>query len=679
MATRVGASNPTAAATAARNAQNAQNAQNTTGATATTATNATTNDATVDPSQLGDPNLTGAPAVMKREVSGLPKDFDLDAATKGGNSWMSTDGLRQAATGDYIITGANGYNAGYTDIDKVSPTSDGFQLDYSTYTKDKDEKGVMLLYFPIRDAKSGELSYLPLDVLSMAKPGEFLDNMGDTKGKNADGKDVNVSRRSIQFSLKQINDHIKGLGLDLPALQPGDQLALTGIMHGSRHRIANSASNSFQIPAPTSQGAASNPLMAQIGNATNQSVQAKDLPLDVTAKIPQNILDMPIRYGSKKIGDVLEGEVTTRLESEYKGSVSKDQMETMLDQAYELSALSEKADGGDAAARAELDKRLGPGLKIAPMKRHWVDEAGVALGNGGDETKVARDAKGRPKLDTMIDAYSDVKDMTWTKISGAIRMRGNAQKSGHAEFKLGGGVLDPSTGIRQRTELGMSTKPGTSDQDLTDVLGAFADRTKAPHYSIGGHLIREAEELGLEKALLQGRSQWADVRQDRHKFEIEDVKSGVKAELSLDTVTATTTRPEHQVDGKPQTETFYVVESELDHLQINSDNVTDAQDVSKKSAIISSDDLTTFIDEKKKEVASGDVEFEAMRQPTLHGKEHVDEGSFRKTDDYKIFEKMNKAILDATTPGFEPGPARQKAAHFAELLGLVPPEGTAVS
>ncbi len=275
----------------------------------------------------------------------------------------------------------------------------------------------------------------------------------------------------------------------------------------------------------------------------------------------------------------------------------------------------------------------------------------------------------------MIDAYSDVKDLTWTKLSGAIRMRGNAQKSGHAEYKLGGGVLDPKTGIRQRTELGMSTKPGTTEGDLATVLKTFANKARAPHYSIAGHLIREAEELGLEKALLEGRSVWADVRQDRHKFELEDVKTGVKAALSLDTVTAKTTRPEHQVDGKPQTETFYVVESELDHLQINSENVTDAQDVKKKSAIISTDDLKNFVDDVGPKVKAGDIEFEAMRQPTLHGKEHVDEGSFRKTDDYKIFEKMNEAILNATTPGFDPGPARQKAAHFAEMIGLVPPEG----
>jgi hypothetical protein len=37
---------------------------------------------------------------------------------------------------------------------------------------------------------------------------------------------------------------------------------------------------------------------------------------------------------------------------------------------------------------------------------------------------------------------------------------------------------------------------------------------------------------------------------------------------------------------------------------------------------------------------------------------------------------MQEQLLAAICDGFKPGAARQKSAHFAELLGLIPPENT---
>jgi hypothetical protein len=76
------------------------------------------------------------------------------------------------------------------------------------------------------------------------------------------------------------------------------------------------------------------------------------------------------------------------------------------------------------------------------------------------------------------------------------------------------------------------------------------------------------------------------------------------------------------------------------------------------------------------DVKKGKVELEVLSTPQLHSVDHVVEGSFRQTDSYKEFEGMNAALLQAVCGTIKPGEARQKSAHFAELLGVIPPEQT---
>ena len=84
----------------------------------------------------------------------------------------------------------------------------------------------------------------------------------------------------------------------------------------------------------------------------------------------------------------------------------------------------------------------------------------------------------------------------------------------------------------------------------------------------------------------------------------------------------------------------------------------------------------TWVKAKAAEVAAGTSDMMIMNKPQLHSVEHVKEGSFRQTASYKDYEGMQENLLGAICDNFKPGAARQKSAHFAELLGLVPPEAT---
>lgn len=662
---------------------------------------ATTTHAPVTP--VGPPKLSGAPAVSTRDVKGLPKGFDVVSAKFAfvGSASSAADGM----TGGYAPRSTKTSFVAYGDITAVKPTQDGFKVDVQLWAQKSADEVALFLQLPVLDKKSGKMTMVNLDLLSHdAASGAFSDNV--TTAASTDpisSAACFTGTRTYSFSLKQINDFIKSNGLDLE-VKPGDQLSISGLIKGDGHRIMNAASNSFAVPKPT----VTNPqsvLSGRIGNMTNQAIKAQDLPLDITLKLPKSLLD-------KRVGDyysgivpsaVLEGEITTRLESEYKGSVDGGQMNKMITKGYELAELSEKAIGGDAAARKKLDRLLGPDLVLTPVKRHYMCSDGNPLGSrelneknvvgthsadgkftptldsARKEIVVNKDAQGWPFLDPMKDGYSDDKDLTFSKESGAARVRGNKQKMGHAEFKIGGGVLDPKTGIRQRVETGLSLKPGATEDDLKKLLKYMQDNPGSElAQSPLGHVMEEARKGGVLSAMADDRTPWADVTQIRHKFELKNTKTGTAAELSLDMVTAQTLRPAHQVNGQPQVREYYVIETELDHLQLNSNNVTQMADPKTKSALTSQTEQETWLKNTAAQQKAGTAELELLSKPTLHSNDHVKEGSFRQTPSYKDFEAMQEKLLVAICDGgaFKPGPARQKSAHFAELLGLIPPEKT---
>jgi hypothetical protein len=677
--------------------------QTTTAPTTTTTVGGVQNNPVTTPQTpvVGNPNASGASAAgVAREAKGMPAGFDIANILGGGGvSWNpGVSGANDGMTGGYIARPSATNFIAYGDITSVKPTQDGFQVKAQLFAQKETDEVALFLQLPVLDKKSGALTYLNLDLLTSGAGGStpFTDKVTTNKGKDPiSGKACFTGERTYTFSLKQINDFIKSNGIDL-VVKPGDQMSISGIIKGDGHRIMNAASNAFTIPKPTVH-APQNPLAGRIGNMTGQTtIKAEDMPLDMSIKLPQSLLDERIYVGYGKgtngngyikVGDILEGDITTRLESEYKGSVNASQMDSMITNAYSLAELSDKALAGDAAARKKLDGLLGPDLVLSPVKRHWMCSDGEPLGNrdpnnlgvdkNGQAITLKTDSQGWPSLDPMKDGYSDDKNLTFSKESGAARVRGNAQKQGHAEFKIGGGVLDTKTGIRQRVETGLSLKPGATEDQLKLILQHIADSPSSKlAQSPLGHLIDEARKGGVLEAMGRDRSPWADVTQIRHKFELKNTKTGTSAELSLDMVNAKTMRKEHEVGGAAQEQNYYVIETELDHLQINSSNVTELQESKTKAALTSTAAQETWLKQTATKQGAGQVDLEVLTKPQLHSNDHVVEGSFRQTGSYKDFEKMQDHLLAAICNGFKPGAARQKSAHFAELLGLIPPEKT---
>lgn len=552
---------------------------------------------------------------------------------------------------------------------------DGFQVGVALFAMEASEQTVLVLQLPLRNKRTGELVYLNLDNLTVNAQGTgYAEVITQRAGKDpVTGSPCFLGERTYGFSLSQINQYLANTGLGVQ-LKPGDQLCISGITEGSGHRIMNAASCSFSIPTPISANACS-PHAARVKNHVTPTLLAQDLPLDISVKLPPDALDETVWVNNARmrVGDIMEGEITTRLESEYKGAVTEERLHSMVDHAYQLTGLSRKALEGDADARAQLDKELGKDLVLTPVTRHWLDADGITLGAGGDALRVQRDENGWPRVDPMRDQYSDDDAMTFTRRSGALRVRSNAQKQGHAEFKLDGGQVDPTTSIRQRVELGISLKPGITEQHLTEMLARLnANRSLRIFWTPLGHLVREADKLGVTRALTENRTPWAEVNQVRHKFELKNTRTGTAVELSLDRVHAQTLRPQQADDtGQPRQATFCMVETELDHLQINSAHTTEMQGTTSRAALMTDGMQRTFVDDARASVAAGTAEFEIMREPQLHSLQHITDGTFRHTDSYKQFERMNQAILNALCGEELPEPAHQKSAYFAKRVGLV--------
>ena len=779
------------------------------GAPAPVATPAATNAGGPGPDLVGNPAASGAPAVPVREAKGMPANFDITSHM----GYMRAEDAIEGMRGTYIARPSAGNFIAYGDITNVRPTQDGFTVDVTMWAKSAADAQVLFLQLPVYDQKTGALTYLNLDLLTHdPSTGNVVENITNAPTTEpVSGKPCYSGSRSYTFSLKQINEFLKKTGIDL-VVKPGDQMSVSGIVDKAGHRIMNAVSNSFVVPKPLVDDAATTSAIAgHIGSMTGQQkVKAQDLPLDISVKLPQAMLDKQVAYyaGPNSTnyttftpGKIIEGEITTRLESEYKGSVTAAQMDSMITASYALADVSERFLGegypspyvymtsvvkegmggkgfaevapaaqgkraeaaiqGFAAAaqalgfadpaalpplprtttgeldvaaaqaliqqqpalkavfdtlaaadalmvaallRAEevvitaqgavqqlartvLDQILGKDLVMVPVRRHWMctdgqplgerDLANLGVDKNGAPITVQRDARGWPHLDPMKDVYRDDKNLTFSKASGAARARSNGQKSGHVEVKPNGGVLDPKTGIRQRVEIGLSLKPNVNPDEFKTLLRYMelnpgSELAQSPL----GHIILEAKKAGVLEALTQDVTEWADVTQIRHKFEVKNTKTGTAAEVSLDMVHAKTVRNEHQVNGQPQEQTYYVIETELDHLQLNSSNTTEMVQAKQSSALVTTAAQEKWLQDTAASQKAGTAELQILSKPQLHSIDHVSEGSFRQTPSYRDFESMQSKMLAAICDGFLPGPARQKASHFAELLSLVPPEVT---
>ncbi|MCK5689586.1 hypothetical protein KAI87_09975, partial [Myxococcota bacterium] len=274
------------------------------------------------------------------------------------------------------------------------------------------------------------------------------------------------------------------------------------------------------------------------------------------------------------------------------------------------------------------------------------------------------DDNGLPVQDPMHDEYMDDDKLRMTGVQGAIRLRKNKQAT-MINVKPGGGREDPATGIRQRVEVGLELTADSTVEDATKMLGKLAGDSRWNN-TVFNHADRQVRQLDSELKLANALKPWLNVVQDRHKFTVKNEKTGVEIELSLDKVLASTIRPEHAMpDGSPRSTEFFILEAELDHLQLASNNQSSYAAGGASSGVFKSNDSQdTWLKNTGTDVTM-DIE------PRLHELDDLNNAAFRSTDSYKSFEGVNELIKKALFPaGFQP--AIQKAAQAGQLLGLSP-------
>lgn len=377
-------------------------------------------------------------------------------------------------------------------------------------------------------------------------------------------------------------------------------------------------------------------------------------------------LDMQVNYPTQLVQQVPnlkpDGAILSRLESELKGCTSKPEMISGVQEAYRLTGLVA------AGKQAEVEKILGKDWTIAPVSRYWLKDDGSANQPGKPGTGQFKgyrvDDKGWPMQDPMHDTYMDNANMDMTAHEGAIRLRTNKQAN-EINVKPGGGRRDDKTKITQRIEYGLTLQPSANVAQAAQTLQTIASNGNWSG-TVFNQAQREVSKLDASLNLAQCLVPWCDVVQERHKFTVKNQKTGVEIELSLDFVKVTTNRPQHaNPDGSPRVVEFCVLEAELDHLQLQSANQANFVAPSAVGTAHFSTDA-----EQDNWLRSTSQSVTMDIDPRLHEVKDLDNKAFRETPSYKAFEGVSDRMLNALFPnGLSSG--RQKAAHAAELLGLV--------
>ncbi len=611
----------------------------TTGAGATTSTTATgtttpagaaTPDAPI-PSAAGTINA----AVPKVPINGLN---GLDARE------LSAAGSRFNVTTEFNNFHAEGEGAVSRGFIEVSADAipGGARIHVNTFHKSKGDKLTLVLQAEVLDTKSNQLRTINLAVLAK----QVVLNEGGYRGSAS----FDISYADVNAYLQARNPNLK--------LNPGTtSLAVAAKFNGSHQAGGPGRGGNFRTPLPAG---AQSPTATRIGNVTGHTEQT-DLPLDMQVAYPAELVK---QFPMLKQG----GSVVSRLESEFKGSSTQKDMASAVRKMYDLVG---KAAGGD---RSGITQLLGPDWNITTVNRYWLKDDGSANAPGQAGTGMFKgfrvDDEGLPIQDPMRDQYMDDAQLSMTKEEGAIRLRKNEQAT-FINVKPGGGRLDPRTGIRQRVEVGVELRADATQQDAAKYLKDVARNAKWSN-TVFNHAERQVKKLDASMQLANTLQPFLDVTQDRHKFTVKNEKTGVEIELSFDFVTARTLRNEHgNLDGSPREVKYAVLEAELDHLQLQSANATDFQGSS--AGFLAFKDDNSQDDWLKATSAQATMDID----PRLHELEDLENESFRSTGSYKAFEGANKKLLPFLFPaGLDP--AKQKAAHGADLLSAVVKDAPAV-
>ncbi len=554
------------------------------------------------------------------------------AGAANGAAGLGSRFSRDASFDGFQATGAGAVARGFLRVE-ATPLPAGARLHVQTFHMQHNEQLTLYLLAEVLDLKTNQLRPITLSVLTQAENLNHASFRGNTY---------------FDIAYDDLNRYLKARNPNLEVVPGHTTLAVAARWGNNGHQAGGfSRGGTFRLPGT---GALRN-----VVSIRNRELVTPDLPLDMeVAYTPQLVKEIPQLK--------TDGNIVSRLESELKGVASGPAMAAATRRMYDLAYAASQ---GNQAAVARV---LGKDWTVSTVNRYWLKDTGAAHEPGKAGTGFFAgfrvDGDGLPIQDPMRDTYMDDASLGMTKAEGAIRLRKNNTAT-VINVKPGGGRRDNQSSIVQRIEVGLELKAEASVTDAQQALRTLAYGQWSG--TVYNHAQREVTKLNRGVNLQNALDPWIDIVQDRHKFTVKNEKTGVEVELSFDRVSTKTLRPEHnQADGSPRRAEFFVLEAELDHLQLGSANQNTnvlaggtpnvgsfSKDAEQDQWLkATSDQVTTDID------------------PRLHELKDLDNESFRATASYKSFEDLAKKLVPALFPeGLTPG--RQKAAYAAERMGLV--------
>ena len=400
-------------------------------------------------------------------------------------------------------------------VTSVEEIAGGAKLIVEIYHGKLDSKVSLYLQAAINDG-NGNVDPIPF---------KQLDN------QVADNPTNYYSKREFILKYADLNAELAPL---LPAgakhltIGPGTPLFVFAQFHEFNHQWGSIGRGGIFF-MPEAAGVAST-----AGASANAPARRAD-ELDLAYPIPEN---MAFKYNDvvKKTGLQVGGQIRSRLESEGKYQIPQQDLARVKKHLFDL-----------ANNPAEAQKVLGPDWTITPLLKYMLKDP-------NDPNKLLLDKNGLPTPDPMVDTYYDNDNFDAAKNDMAIRYRwteGNG--TGAWNFKPG---LDHVTkdGIVDRLEYGADTT-----DDKPDTIKKFADSTDPLNFF---GLIREIVPGSTPSDFLKPS---VKVQDTRYKFLLEH-KNGLKVEVSLDDVKATSLRSKHESQ-------YSQMEMDIDHLSTASQNV----------------------------------------------------------------------------------------------------------
>jgi hypothetical protein len=636
----------------------------TTGAGAASGVAPTTNDPKPDVDAADEvvdvpvPSAADAAAPTKANINGMV-DLESNAVSAFDMECISRGGMVANFSDERDDKGF--FGRGFIET-QVTPTADGCRIQVDSFHKTPNEKLTYLLQAEVYDTKANQLRTLSLAVLGKAVP------VNGDKG---------TGQVTFEISYDDINKYLQAKNPFLQ-LNPGKtNLAVAALWVSSsgstQHRAGGmNRGGKFRVPTPLNAqaGAGASPTDVRIGAMTGATQVSG---ADTGQALP---VDLTVAYNDEMRADFkgiikADGKVGTRAEKEYKGAIAgQKEWAEGVQRGYDLIKASETGNG------TTIEDVLGKGWEISTVSRYHMNTEGDLFYNEDGTTNgtLQTDAHGLPVPEPMYDTYMSDKDMKATANEVVIRQRKNKQGN-QVNVKPGGGVGDPELPqLKSRVEFFADLDDGASIGDVKKLFekldGSYRPTGgdnihKQSPYNHGQKLIND---LGLDSLKLSDCLQEVlELHQTRHKFTVKNDK-GLEVELSIDEVTATTKRPEHNgPDGKPQSITFYQVEGEMDHVQLKTTSSAANFDLPDDVSSFRTDaDQTKWLDATTKEAGAVTMDIE----PRLHDIADLHNPAEKKAESYVEFKHMLDPLMDHLFTGGTT-PAKQKATQAAELMNLL--------